>query len=228
VSAPALRREAGREPLARALVALVLVILFAGFAQNFYLRAWLGSRPLTPLAYLHGAAMTAWVLLFLLQMGLIAGGRPALHRRLGRYGAALALALVVLGVVTIAAAEQRHHETGSVGRSLAVFVAYDGLSILLFGTLAGWAIAARNRPASHRRLMLMAMVALLPPAFGRLLAHGMPDHVEIAVLAAMTGIVAACLLLDRRRTGRVQRVLWVAGAAVVAVNVATCLAQLLT
>ena len=66
-----------------------------------------------------------------------------------------------------------------------VFVAFDGLSLLLFGGLVALAWSYRFRSAIHRRLMFMAMVALLPPAFGRLVAYLRRDHVDIIVLGLM-------------------------------------------
>jgi hypothetical protein len=42
-SQPAAKSGDGR--IARGLIVLVIAIILAGFAKNFYLRAWLGTRP---------------------------------------------------------------------------------------------------------------------------------------------------------------------------------------
>jgi hypothetical protein len=214
--------------LATGLIVAVIAIILIGFAKNFYLRPWLGTRSLTTLAYAHGTIMSACVLLFIFQVALISTRRTALHRRLGQWGAANALLIVVVGVLTIGAAARRHHETANLGHFLAVFVAYDGLSLILFGVLVGCAISFRNQPIVHRRLMLMAMIALLPPAFGRLIAYGFHEHVEVIVLAAMAGIVLICLVADTRKTGRPHRAMVIPAIAIVAVNAVTYLAQVLT
>jgi hypothetical protein len=214
--------------LATGLIVTVVAIILIGFAKNFYLRPWLGTRPLTTLAYVHGTLMSAWILLFILQVVLISGRRTALHRKLGEWGAGIALLIVTVGVLTIAAAARRHHETASIGRFLAVFIAYDGLSLILFGALVGCAILFRRQPTVHRRLMLIAMVALLPPAFGRLLAYGLHEHVEVIVLAAMAAVVVICLLVDAWKTGRPHRAVVIPAIAIVAVNAATYLAQIWT
>lgn len=212
--------------LATGLIAVFVAIIFIGFAKNFYLRPWLGTRPLTMLAYAHAAVMSAWLLLFVLQVLLISRQRLVMHRSLGKWGAAIAAFLVLLGVLTIGAAAQRNHETGSVSHSLVVFVAYDGLSLILFGLLVGYAIYSRTRPAVHRRLMLMAMVALLPPAFGRMIAYVTHEHVEITVLVAMIAIVMACIAIDVRKTGHVHRAILIPAVAILAVNALTYLAQI--
>jgi len=58
-----------------------LVIVFVGFAPSFYLpplaaSANPGMPPGPPLyVHIHGALMTTWYLLFVLQTGLVARGR---------------------------------------------------------------------------------------------------------------------------------------------------------
>lgn len=56
----------------------------------------------------------------------------------------------------------------------------------------------------HRRLMLVAMIGLLPPAFGRLVANVTHQHVEVAVLFLMFVSVLSFAALDAMRHGRLQ------------------------
>ena len=217
---------AARERLARGLVSFIVAIILIGFAKNFYLRAWLGTRHLTALAYAHGFVMTAWVGLFILQLWLIASGRAQFHRRVGQWGAAIAAVLVGLGVVTIAFAAHRLHPQADLKMLAAVFVAFDGLSLLLFGALVWLGISRRAEPAVHRRLMLMAMIALLPPAFGRLVAYVLHTHVELIVLSAMISMILLSGIIDVRKTGRLHRAVAVPGIAIIAANIATYVAQI--
>lgn len=220
-------RAPGMERLPRVLLVLLVALMAVGFAKNFYLRAWLGTRPLTALAWAHGYLMSGWLLLFVLQCALIALGRTDQHRRLGRWTALTAAGVVVLGVATIVAAARRNHAADNLPQLGVTFVAYDGLSLLLFATLVGLAIRARRRPAVHRRLMLMAMVALLPPAFGRLVAYVSTGHVEIVVLTLMAASVGLVILQEVRRHARVHQGIWVPAAAIVLVDALTYLAQVL-
>ena len=93
---------------------LVLVLTFWGFV-NFYLhgKAFPG-RPLTPpirtLIITHGIAMSAWVLLFLVQPVLIALRKYNWHIFLGRIGAVLAVAIFVFGM-KLAIGAARHVPT---------------------------------------------------------------------------------------------------------------------
>ena len=76
----------------------IAVTVFVGFAPTFYLRSSAPSLPALPLyLQMHGAAFTAWVILFATQVGLVASGEAQRHRQLGWLGAALAAAMVVSG-----------------------------------------------------------------------------------------------------------------------------------
>ena len=66
----------------------ILVLALAGFARTYFLRPVLADPApplpaLPPLIHLHGLLFTAWVVLFLGQVRLVAVKRVALHRRLG-------------------------------------------------------------------------------------------------------------------------------------------------
>ena len=97
----AAKRFGGDRRIARGVFVFIIAAILCGFAQNFYLHAWLGTRPLILTAWLHGAVMSAWLMLFALQVIMVARHRVDLHRRLGAFGAALALLIVAIGVLTI-------------------------------------------------------------------------------------------------------------------------------
>jgi hypothetical protein len=204
---------------------LLCFVMFVGFARNYYLRAWIGTRPLTLLAHVHGLVMTAWVALFAVQTFLISRRRVARHQQLGYWVGALAAVVVLLGVVTIAAAIARRRPGVDLGTALWVFVAYDGLSVLLFAGLVAAAIARRGAPWAHKRLMLMAMLSLLPPAFGRLVAYFTHTDVAIIVLCLMYASVLIVICADRFRTRRLCASLLVPALLIVVVNQLTYFAQ---
>jgi hypothetical protein len=220
--------DVGDARVARGLIALLLVIFIAGFAKNFYLRAWLGTRPLILTAWVHGILMTGWIVLFALQVAMAARGRLDLHRRFGRWGIGLAIAVLAVGIVTILVRTRLMYPAAAASTSALVFVAFDGLSLLLFAALVGLAWKYRSRPALHRRLMTMAVVALLPPAFGRIVAYLRHDHIEIAVVGLMAATVVAFLVADTWRSGRLQSASWMPGLAILLVNWATYAAQVAT
>jgi hypothetical protein len=220
--------ESGDSRIARGLIVLVIAIILAGFAKNFYLRAWLGTRPLILTAWIHGIVMTAWLALFVTQVTMVSRGRVDLHRKFGQWSVWLAVAIVAVGIATILVRTRIAHPDATPLLSAAVFVAFDGLSLLLFGALVALAWRYRARPAIHRRFMVMAMVALLPPAFGRLVAYQRHDHIEIIVVGLMIATTLAFVTVDALRSHRLQRASWVPGLLIVLVNGATYIAQVST
>src|SRR6185437_6956578 len=102
------------------------LIVFTGFARTYYLKQLFGTRSLPLLLHVHGLVMTLWFVLFLVQVRLVAAHRTDLHRRLGVFGALLALLVVAVGATTIITRARPHFRPG---HSLAV-LAFQ-LSILL-------------------------------------------------------------------------------------------------
>jgi hypothetical protein len=204
---------------------IISAIMFAGFAKNFYLRAWIGTRPITVMVHVHGLVMTAWILLFLTQALLIAKRRIDLHRKLGVAGAFLAAAVVTLGIYTISTSILRHHPDPNLQLFALLYVAFDGLSLLLFAGLVIAALRQRLQPQVHKRLMLMALVSLLPPAFGRFLAYFTRVGVFEIVLGLMCATVLSCIVIDTVRHGRLHPTLIWSGALVIPVNILTYVAQ---
>lgn len=203
----------------------IAAMIFAGFAKNYYLRAWLGTRAITAMVHVHGLVMTMWVVLFLTQTLLVEKRRTDLHRKLGLAGASLAIIIVGLGVYTILGSIMRQHLDTSARLYALEFVAFDGVSLLLFGGLVLMAMRLRSRPQTHKRLMLMAMIALLPPAFGRFVAYFTHDHVEIIVLLLMCMSVLTCVFLDRLHNRRLDPAFVWSGALVLLANMLAYFAQ---
>jgi hypothetical protein len=86
-----------------------------------------------------------------------------------------------------------------------IFLALSALELTAFVVLLVAAIRLRRRTDWHRRLMLCAMVALIGPAFGRILPMPLLGH--FAGLAVLTGqllFVAAALAHDLVARGRIH------------------------
>ena len=213
---PATRSADAR--IAEWISALVVVVIFVGFAKNFYLRAWLGTRPLILTAWVHGIVMSAWLVLFAIQLSMVSRRRLKVHRKLGQWSIWLAVPVVAVGIVTIFVRTRIVFPQATSMTSALVFVAFDGLSLLLFGALVALAWAYRLVPAAHRRLMVMAMVALLPPAYGRTVEYVRRDHIEIIVVGLMVATTLMFVVVDARRSHRVQPASWIPGLLIVLVS----------
>lgn len=152
------------------------VTVFAGFAPTYFLKNHFGTPPLSPLLHAHGLAFTGWLVLFFTQTVLIATRRTAVHRKLGIAGAILAVIMVILGVsAAIMSIRTNHTPPGLDPRSFLVLPFFD---IAVFATLVAAGIALRARPETHKRLMLLATIAMLDAAIAR-----MPGMLALGPLA---------------------------------------------
>jgi hypothetical protein len=204
-----------------------MAIIFAatvllGFSLG-YLRL---SQPATTLPiqiHLHAMVFVCWVGFYLLQNALVASGRVTIHRQLGWIGAVLAVLMVVLGWVVTVMCIRR----GAVPFFFApgVFLLIDGLGVTVFGALVAAAIARRNRPDWHKRLMFGAMTVVIAPALGRILPLpllGMWAPVGVYV-AAMLYVVAG-MVFDTRARGSIHPAYWWTTAAQTLIVAATMIA----
>jgi hypothetical protein len=203
-------------------------VMFVGFARNYYLRAWLGTRVITFMVHVHGLVMTAWVVLFVTQTLFIANHRVDLHRKLGIFGAVLAAVVLGLGVFTIVHSIERQNAGADLTLCMELFVAFDGLSLLVFAGLVLAGVLYRQRREVHKRLMLIAMISLLPPAYGRLIASVTHDNVELLVLGMMYASALSCLVVDAWCRRRVHPAFAIGSALVIASSQLTYFAQIYT
>jgi hypothetical protein len=181
---------------------LAALIVFVGFAPTYYLRRAFGGPELTGLVHLHGVVSTGWILLYIVQSSLVSAGRTGLHRRLGAVGALLAAVLLVIGYLTAIEAARHGVAPPRQGVSPLGFLAVPLSALLAFLLLAGAGLWFRRRADTHKRLMLLATIAILVPALARMefLAGGGP----VAVIGGSVLLVGACLGYDRITHGRMH------------------------
>ncbi len=179
--------------LAIAIAAFVPLVVFIGFARSYYLKAFFGFPPLPSLlVHVHGVVMTAWVVLFSVQVGLVASHRTRLHMKLGILGSVLAVLVFVIGTLTSLAAAAR----GSAipGWEPLPFLVIPLGDMLAFAALVGGALYYRRKMDTHKRLMFLSALNMLPAAVARipidviqtngaLAFYGLPDLCVVAVVA---------------------------------------------
>jgi hypothetical protein len=145
---------------------LILVTVFLGFARTYYL-AGLFRAPLpNVIVHFHGAAFSCWIFLLVAQTSLIAVRRIDMHRRLGIAGFTLACLMVVLGVWVNNRGLTRGGAPPDAGGAAIYLLGFALL--LIFAVVVIFAFHFRSNPAAHKRLILVATVALLPAAIIRL------------------------------------------------------------
>ncbi len=152
------------------MVLVSLTVCFAGFFPTYLTPVSAGTFTRPPLVHLHGLSMLAWMLLYAVQTWLTATGRVGIHRRWGMLGPALATAglLLLLSTMTMTfnAWEQIGPEAAARARTGMISTLPGGV---LFAALVAAGVAQTHRPEIHKRLMLMATIFALYPAFGRII-----------------------------------------------------------
>jgi hypothetical protein len=121
--------------------------------------------PLPPFVlYIHAIVFPAWIVFFIVQSALVRSHNVHLHRRLGWFGVGLAVAIVVVGVLT--ATSMARFELKDPFNS-AAFLLVQVMDLSSFAVPFALAVYWRKWPEFHRRLVLIASCALLDAAFGR-------------------------------------------------------------
>lgn len=224
--APARARRRITDPVFFLAMSLILAgIIFSGFWQSFYLRAFVEPHPFftddlfTPWLYVHGGLLTAWFGLLIVQSGLVNAGNVRLHRELGMLGMGIAAGAVVSVVPVLLDAPSRFVRAGMPVEEVLAFttmiVWFDVFNLLGFIVMVGWAWLRRRDGAFHKRLMIIASISLLPPALFRALSYfpgvpGLPVALAIVLLLMLT--VAAWDFFRLRRVH--PATLWAIGISV--------------
>lgn len=187
----------------------------AGFGLHSALPALRGQfPPAPPIVHLHGVLSLSWLVLLVVQSALVSGGNLKLHRSLGTFGIAHATLVIFAGLLMQLVASNRGWEAGRPGGTDGLY-----LGLLAFvGFVWMFTVAIRHRqrnPHVHKRMMMYAMLPVLPPGVNRFWASvlGLDDPVPAFWLyLTLWGMAAALLVQEWRQHGRINQ--WsLAGAA---------------
>jgi hypothetical protein len=202
-------------------------IVFAGFARTYYLKGYFRNPHLPLLLHIHGAVMTLWYALFIVQVRLVGAHRVALHRKLGIAGVFLAGIVAALGATVSIGLAKRDLMANPKSNGAPFLLGLQLFAIVLvFVTLISAAVYYRRRSDYHKRLMTLAMLSTLGPAITRLplgltQGHNIPATIVIAI-----ALVLICVVVDSVKHRRLHPAFAWGGALVIgAIFVVAPLAQ---
>lgn len=194
-SAPASRHWVTHRAFFTGLSLVMVLAVFVGFSRSYYLKDLYGAPALPTLFHVHGFLFTSWMVFLVVQTGLVATQRTALHRRLGVGGGILAFAMTVTAMAM----------TMDLARRSAAAPTPDGLAftiipfftIIVFPVLVGGALFYRRQPDIHKRLMLLATLELVTAGVARIPGAG---SMPLFFLLTDLGLVAILVydLITRR------------------------------
>lgn len=172
-----------------AVAILFPLTIFIGFGPTYYVKEFFPTPALpSRLLHIHGALMTSWVLLFIAQVYLISSKRIRIHQKLGLASIALAALIIVVGTLTGIEEAQREIRDPNLQRLSSLVIPLGDL--LTFAVLFAAALYYRKKASDHKRLIILTILSLLPPAlarfpfglsdaFGPLWYFGTPDLLAI-------------------------------------------------
>ncbi|MCB9082144.1 MAG: hypothetical protein H6555_10580 [Lewinellaceae bacterium] len=176
---------------------VILLTVILAFGLNILSRHYHLNSSMT-LVITHGMAMLLWYSLLFGQTWLIRTGSFELHRGLGITSIGLAVVLVISGVL-IGISNYRG----------------EGEALTLLGNLAGMfnfvvlytlGILKRHKADTHKRLMLLAGIAMLSPALVRILR--LAELNEFITLPFWLLFMAALPIYDWKKSKRIHPVTW--------------------
>jgi hypothetical protein len=196
---------------------LALAVTLIGFFKTFILPSARGAFSAPPVIYVHGGFLFLWTAFLVAQSVLIRMRRLKVHRLLGFISLGLIPCVVISTMAAGVYALHRDVARGG-GQTAVSSLVGTFTSPIIFAAIVTASIAYRRRPELHKRLMLLAMVALIWPAFSRF-RHYFPPfaHSEYVFgFALPESLILAAMAWEKLTVGRVHLVYLTVGVALIA------------
>ncbi len=193
-----------------------LLAIFIGFSRPFIIPVSRGSFKAPATIYVHAFFSFSWVLLFTLQAYLIRSRKPKIHIRLGLLGIIIALgaAFSLIPVAKFIMERDLQLGMGDTAFSNSVGLLTTGVVFLI---LVGFGLYYRRKPQVHKRLLLLATIVLLWPAWFRF-RHFFPSvprpDIWFGLILADSLIIIAWLW-DKVQHKKIHPVFLYAGIAII-------------
>ena len=154
-----------------AMAFIFIVMAVVGFGQDYQM-IYAQHITIFWFAHVHGALLTAWLLIFLTQTILAARGNLAFHRKLGLFAVAIGLLVWISMGIVIFHAHIGYPPHDKIAWAIVLFLV---LIMNLFGLFFGWGVMVRKNAASHKRLLFLATLMLITAGFNRVLLYAGVD-----------------------------------------------------
>ncbi|HSF17555.1 MAG TPA: hypothetical protein VLK65_18570 [Vicinamibacteria bacterium] len=150
----------------------MLMVMLAGF-HPYYLRGeGMAGRKISPelatLVLVHGAAMTAWLVLFLAQSVLVPARRLRVHMKLGWGAAGVAMVVSFSGFMLAVESVRPVPNAPFWGMAYRQFLMVMLAEVALFTLFVLAGVLSRKRPRIHRAMMMLASLSILAGATVRM------------------------------------------------------------
>src|SRR5262245_49628843 len=144
------------------LAVLMTILIGWGFWPSYYGPLVRGVAQTPAILHIHGVIFAGWMALLIVQVTLAANGRIRAHRALGKIGIGYGALVWTMGVLVSFVAPVMHVHRGEwTVDEAAAFSLIPLTDMALFGAFFAAAVAYRQRPETHKRLILVATISIL-------------------------------------------------------------------
>ena len=197
-------------------IAGVLAVV-VGFFTTYIRPSFNGDFNVPVIVHIHGAFAFGWILLFLVQTIAVRFRNFRLHKQLGYFGL-----FIVVGIVTTMLPTGLFQVNKDLAKGLGDTAVSQIVGVvttaLMFAILVGAGFALRKKPKIHKRLLLLATIVLLWPAWFRF-RHYFPSvprpDIWFGVVLA-DSLILFSWVADKRTYGKIHPVLLYGGLLVIA------------
>jgi hypothetical protein len=191
----------------------ILIIIFVGFSRTFYLRPYFFPQHLIPLLVVHGIIFSSWLALFVTQTTLVATKNTRIHMKLGVAGLVIAILMLLIGTYTALVRAKGPSPIPDVNPL--AFLTIPLGDMLIFGILFGAAYYYRKKLDIHKRLMLLASIALMPAGVARWPLNFIATGGPLVFYGLADLFIVPCLIFDIITRGKPHRATVLGGALIV-------------
>lgn len=219
VESPRKKRSPHRTNYYVIISVVALGIVLGGFTLTYIVpMTTSASFSLRPMVHIHGLLYFAWMFLFILQPVLVRIGKTDLHRKIGVAGFILAGGMVIIGLMTAITGAKLNSPALIVGGLTAKqFLIIPISDMILFTLYLGLSLGNLKNPETHKRLMILATLAVLPAAVGRI--AGIFDISNLLIILIIQhGILYSGVIYDLVKRRKIHPVYIWGGLLLVAVH----------
>jgi hypothetical protein len=157
---------------------LIAFWIFMGVGFGFDLHNYLHESPPVPrIVHFHAIATTLWLLLVTALVLLVETNNVRLHRLLGWFTAGFSVVVVVLAPLSELSWQALNLHTPGTLPPQFLSIAFAGVFSLIL--LLPYGILLRHNLAAHRRVMMLAAIAMSDAGFSRMVGLFVPAPTSI-------------------------------------------------
>jgi hypothetical protein len=143
------------------------IIIGVGFGSDLH-NYFHESPPVPKIVHVHAVVTTLWLLLVTALVLLVEAGNVKLHRLLGWFAAGFAVLVVTIAPLSELSWQALNLSTPGALPPQFLSIAFAGVVGLIL--LLPYGILLRRNPAAHRRVMMLAAIAMSDAGFARMVS----------------------------------------------------------